>query len=78
MKAIMAEKRSGGFYWPLPEAELEDWEDVKGDALTIEYVAPVTGVQTFRHVVRVLGEDNRHRLYLTEDDGIASFPDKSE
>jgi hypothetical protein len=74
MKAIMAEQRGPGFYWPLPEAELEDWEDVKSDAVSIEYLGPVTGVQAFRHAVRVVGEDNRPRVYLTEADEVAGDP----
>jgi hypothetical protein len=76
MKAIMAEQRGPGFYWPLPEAELEDWEDVRDDAVSIQYLGPVADVQTFRHAVQVLGEDNRRRVYLTEDDEVARVGSK--
>ncbi len=70
MKAIMALRLSTGCYQPHPEAEVEDWEEIKDYALSVHYIGPVEGPASFRHAVRVLDEDRSEKVYLLDDDHV--------
>ena len=70
MKAIMAVRLSTGSYQPHPEAEIEDWDEIKNYAVSVHYLGPVEGPTSFRHAVRVLDENRSESVYLIDDDRV--------
>ncbi len=68
MKAIMAVRLRSGSYHAHPEAEPEDWDEIKADAVSIHDLGPVEGLANFRHAVRVINEDRSEKLYLLDGD----------
>jgi hypothetical protein len=67
MRAILAERRASGSYCISPEAEPEDWEDVREYAVGIQYLGRVRGMCPFKYAVRVLSENNGgDLLYLVD------------
>ena len=70
MKAIMAVTLGTGCYQAHPEAEVEEWEEVKDYAVSVRYLGPVEGPASFRHAVRVTDEDLSERVYLLDGDTI--------
>lgn len=68
MKAIMAVRLRSGAYHAHPEAEPEDWDEIKDDAVSIQDLGPVDGPGSFCHAVRVLNEDRSEKIYLLDGD----------